>query len=278
MTSKEFSNQFDIQYNSIATNSAPSLDLYEKSVYLTRAQLEIVKNHFDPLSNKKQKGFEGDSKRRQDLKALVKHYNSVNPVVEYVNRLSDYSKFFTIPNDVFAIIQEECVSKDIRLCKNKDLILQIEDPKEIDPIFGTKPPVNITDYVVMEVKPKSHDEYNTQKKNPFKRPNDKIAWRIDYGYAPYNAGLQNVEIISKYDLYAYRLRYVKHPRPIILADLNTLYPGENLSIEGRTGELECELSEGIQEEILDRAVELALADYKPDQQVSLKAQLNTRNE
>ena len=44
MTVSEFSNEFDVYYNSIATNAAPSIDLYEKSVYLTKAQLEIVKN------------------------------------------------------------------------------------------------------------------------------------------------------------------------------------------------------------------------------------------
>ena len=58
MTTKEFSNEFDIAYNSIATNDAPGLDLYEKSVYLTKAQLELVKTHFVPEGNKYKKGFE----------------------------------------------------------------------------------------------------------------------------------------------------------------------------------------------------------------------------
>jgi len=44
MTTKEFSNEFDILYNSIATNAAPGIDLYEKSVFLTKAQDELIKN------------------------------------------------------------------------------------------------------------------------------------------------------------------------------------------------------------------------------------------
>ena len=68
MTTKEFSNQFDIYYNGIATNSAPPIDLYEKSVYLTDAQLEIVNNYFNPMGNKYQRGFEQSSKRRNDNK------------------------------------------------------------------------------------------------------------------------------------------------------------------------------------------------------------------
>jgi hypothetical protein len=37
MTTTEFSNEFDILYNSITSNMAPGLDEYEKSVFLTRA-------------------------------------------------------------------------------------------------------------------------------------------------------------------------------------------------------------------------------------------------
>jgi hypothetical protein len=43
MTNKEFSNEFDILYNSISSNLAPSLNEYEKSVLLTRAQEELIK-------------------------------------------------------------------------------------------------------------------------------------------------------------------------------------------------------------------------------------------
>ena len=37
MTIQEFSSEFDVQYNNIASNAAPGLDEYEKSVLLTRA-------------------------------------------------------------------------------------------------------------------------------------------------------------------------------------------------------------------------------------------------
>ena len=67
MTNQELKNEFLISYNAIASNSAPGIDDFELSVYLTRAQLEIVKNYYDPLSNRKQKGFEATEKRRRDL-------------------------------------------------------------------------------------------------------------------------------------------------------------------------------------------------------------------
>ena len=38
MTLQELNNEFDIHYNSIAGQSAPNLDAYEKSIFLTKAQ------------------------------------------------------------------------------------------------------------------------------------------------------------------------------------------------------------------------------------------------
>lgn len=281
MTSREFSNEFDIQYNSIATNSAPALDLYEKSVYLTRAQLEIVKNYFDPNSNMKRVGFEDSIKRRNDLKPLVKSYNSINPTVDELYGISEHSQFFNIPSNVFLIIHEQCVSSDPKICKNKTKLITVKEPEVKDPFgkeFRQNVEISLDDKAILKVVPKTHEEYNIQIDNPFKNLDDKTAWRIDFGTRDPQSTLQNVEIISKYIIYAYRIRYVRYPKPIILTNLNELYPGENLSIDKLRTETLCELHESIHEEILDRAVELALVDYKPDQKMQLKTQMNLRNE
>lgn len=42
MTAQEFSNEFDVLYNSITNENAPGVTEYEKSVFLTRAQLEFI--------------------------------------------------------------------------------------------------------------------------------------------------------------------------------------------------------------------------------------------
>ena len=44
MTNNEFSNEFDVLYQNITSNQAPGLDEYEKSVFLSKAQDEIVKS------------------------------------------------------------------------------------------------------------------------------------------------------------------------------------------------------------------------------------------
>src|SRR3970040_3007110 len=148
MTTTEFSNEFDILYNSIATNAAPNIDLYEKSVYLTKAQLELVKNYFNPLGNKYQSGFKNSSKRRDDLKELIKNHKSTI-ILTSSDNISSSSKFFKIPNNTFLIIQEQVKVNDTTSCANGKYL---------------------------KVIPKTYDEYNTQVNNPFKNPNDKIAW------------------------------------------------------------------------------------------------------
>jgi hypothetical protein len=105
MNVSEFKNEFLIHYNAIATNSAPGLDDYEISVFLTKAQLELVKDYYTPEGNKYKQGFENSEKRRTDLKELVKDYKT-STIVPSSTGISPNSKFFKIPNDVFAIAYE----------------------------------------------------------------------------------------------------------------------------------------------------------------------------
>ena len=44
MTTQEFSDQFDVLYNNVTSNQAAGLNEYEKSLFLTKGQYEVVKN------------------------------------------------------------------------------------------------------------------------------------------------------------------------------------------------------------------------------------------
>lgn len=244
MTVQEFKNEFNIHYNAIATQSAPSIDDYELSVYLTKAQLEIVKNYYDPASNRKLKGFENSEKRRVDLKELVKEFDT-NTEITTTLGLTDNSKFFKVPDETFIIIYE-CLKCNINNCGETEL----------------------------NVVPKTHDEFNVQYKNPFKRPNKNKVWRLDISKINND---KVVELITPYTVSNYKIRYIKYPKPIIISDLSTTFPGEGLSINGFTNIQQCELNQEIHPEILDRAVQLALRDYKPSNLES-KIQLDQRNE
>ena len=74
------------------------------------------------------------------------------------------------------------------------------------------------------------------------------------------------------------MRYLKYPEPIILTDLETDpdFEDMNLTIEGIALEQTCKLNREIHSEILDRAVELAIRDYK-ENNLQNKVQLNNRN-
>lgn len=264
MTAEEFSREFDVLYNNIASSSAPNIDEYEKSVYLTKAQLELVKNTFNPLGNKYNRGFEQSSKRRNDLSSLVKPYNTSRIMdIPSEQKLSGDSIIFAIPDDVFLIIYERAFSKDTRLCG-----------------------VNAKESKALNIKPLTHDEFDTLEKNPFKKPDEDLAWRVDSTFTPALRSEEYVEresiprmveIISEYSIATYSMRYVKYPQPIILTNLRVDFPGEDLSIDGEWQKQTSRLNKGIHPEILNRAVELADHDYKGGN-FQTRIQVNQRDE
>ena len=72
MDYQEFEDRFDVLYNNITSNQAPGLNSYEKSVFLTKAQDEILKNYFNPKSNKLQEGYDDNQKRQIDFSNITK--------------------------------------------------------------------------------------------------------------------------------------------------------------------------------------------------------------
>ena len=238
MNINEFNNEFDLLYDN-ANSSAPGLDLYEKSVYLTKAQLELFKSKYGKDSP--YGSFEGSEKRRTDLANLITNYVSTKPESSGGKGVTSISVFFAIPNNLCYAIQESA-TLDIPNC----------------------------DASVANVLPKTHDEVNTQLNNPFKKPDANVAWRLDFFNTDTNERV--VEIISNFTVLKYQMRYLRYPKPIILESLDG-----GLSIEGEVASRTSELDESIHGEILDRAVELATRDYK-EQKLKGQLQTNLRNE
>lgn len=83
MTNQEFSNEFDVLYNNITSNQSPGLDEYEKSVFLTKAQDEVVKAYFNPVLNKSREGFDGNEKRQIDFSMIMRStkYEALTAIV-----------------------------------------------------------------------------------------------------------------------------------------------------------------------------------------------------
>lgn len=231
MTTEEFSNEFDTLLNSYSTIEAfgktPStveLDEYEKSVFLTNAQEEIV---IDMYNGKNPFGdsFERTEEIRRYLSTLIKTYITTDKKVGYTG-LSKSSVFFELPDDLWFITYESVNLKDDGLgCMNGEDISVI---------------------------PITQDEYHRIGKNPFRGTNERRALRLDLSG-------KVVEIISKYNVRSYLIRYLSRPTPIVLTDL-----ADNLSINDISVKTECELNPVIHRAILERAVKLAIISRVPN--------------
>lgn len=243
MTTTEFSDQFDVLYNNITSNAAPGLNEYEKSVYLTKAQDEIVKNYFNPKGNKYQEGFDGNAKRQTDFSKLIS--NATVALASSANSFDARAMVGTMPARVLMVINE---------------VIALSSDGEP---AGTRQVIPIT-----------YDEYTRLMSKPYKEPLKNQAWRLITGQS---ASLASVEvIINNNDLVktpTYKIRYVRRPVPIVVANLASAV-GDGVSVDGVSVETQCELDESVHQEILQRAVELAKASYASDQ--SGQAQLQNQ--
>lgn len=223
MTTDEFDREFDILYNNIASNAAPSIDLYEKSVFLTKAQEEIVIALYNG-------SFEANEQLIESLDELVdtKSYNSIQNSETYPEKLSKDSIVFKLDPNILFIVYESLTLNNEDKCGNKINVL---------------------------VKPTRHDEYYRISRNPFRKPRNREALRL-------NIGNDLIEIIYPNHDYTYQVRYIRKPKPIMLYDVG--YNGTDLTINGikpGTNPIECELDSSIHRTILERAVALATATY-----------------
>lgn len=229
MTNPELSNEFDVLYNNITSNQAPGLDEYEKSVFLTRGQDDVLKAYFDPRTNKPQQGYDGSEIRQID-------FSMVTVVKDYTGNAFAAAVFDPRTNN-----KSVALEKDILMPINEQLTVTRD---------GT------TEY--LQVVPIMYDEYRRLMSKPYKRPIKFQAWRL----MNTSGGVNRADLIvgPNDTLVKYSMRYVKRPRAIILSDL------EGVTLDGQTKAQTCELDPILHPEILQRAVELAKAAYTGDLQ------------
>lgn len=227
MNTEEFSNTFDTVLNSYSQQAAfgeaaskaeITLDEYEKSVFLTEAQEQIV---VECYTGRSEKGapFERTEELRNNLRNLIRTVDIEPLDSSDYNGLSSESVFFRLPEDLLYITYEAVTLNDESAgCSNGSSI---------------------------EVVPVTQDAFHRTKRNPFKRANKRRALRLDNGY-------NIAEIVSEYTISSYKVRYLSKPAPIILADLS------EVSINGINKKTECELDSILHLPILERAVLLAI--------------------
>lgn len=246
MTNQEFSNEFDILYNNIMSNAAPGLDEYEKSVFLTKAQDEILKNYFNPKGNKYTEGFDDSEKRQIDFSMLIK-YKSIKTIFALIeDQLGDIT--ISLPNDIFFILNETVNVTRKSAYENGEI-------KQSN--------------LELTVVPLKFNEYTRLMSKPYKRPLKWQAWRLLSGSGTNNYA--ELVIGTKDTFVSYNIRYIRRPRAIILTNL------ENGTLDnGETKKQPCELDPILHPEILQRAVELAKSAYIGD--ISSQMQMGQRAE
>lgn len=216
MTTQEFSLEFDLMYNNISSNQAPGLSEYEKSLFLTQAQEALV---LDIYSGKLGSSFESTEEVTDYLSPLVKQATYTTKVEG--KGLDSRSVFFNIDTDIWFKTGEKAIIKDDSLkCGNS-----IE--REVD------------------VVPVTQDTLYRTKNSPFRGPNERRILRLD-------CEANKVELISKYPIESYTIRYLSKPEPIILDNLP-----EGLTINNISTPQTCKLSSAIHRAILIRAVSIA---------------------
>ncbi len=180
MNNLEFSNEFDILYNQVMSNAAPPLNEYEKSVFLTKAQEQILRNYFSPKTNALQEGVNDSQKRELDFYKLM---TIADCEATDGAKYDDRSFLFRMPNNIFAILNERAKTEEGKL-------------KEVKQIHYT--------------------DYNKMMNKPFKYPLKNQAWRLSLSG---DSNLAEIIGGPEDTIKEYNIRYIRNPKPIILEDL-----------------------------------------------------------
>lgn len=282
MTSLEFSNSFDIRYNNVMSNQSPGLDEYEKSVVLSAAELELVKNTFNPKGNKYQEGYDDSAKRQYDFSTITEikrytkgfsHYdilgnetqeedlNEINfrEILQYAGDLQDYIGMDQ--TSVFPMRTRDINVHRYKYTLPKDFMYFISEEAELERLINGRKV-----YRNAIVTPIDYNQLTTLRGSTYKFPVQNECWRV----LNKREITTDAEILTPYasEIVNYAMRYVRKPKPIILINIGNVY---GTTIDGEWGEglpddvsdaQVCELPEAMHDEIVQRAVEIAKATYR----------------
>lgn len=215
MTATEFSNEFDVLIQAYSEGFRDGkqdsliIDEYEKSVFLTKAQEEILIELYTGRGSI-QTSFEESEELRRYLSSIVteKDLTSTSGDSTY-----DTSTIYTIDKEVLFIIYEKAEIGNKRV----------------------------------KVYPVKHDDLDKIINNPFRGPSNSRVLRLNYD--------NKIELISKSGKVSkYRVRYIKRPKPIILAGVSNT----DLTLDNISTSQASELDPSLHRKIVERAVLLAL--------------------
>lgn len=238
MQVQEMSQEFDILWDNIMSGAAPGLNEYEKSVFLTQAQEEIVKNYFNPKGNKYGEGAEDSKKRITDFSTLVK-----TEVVAGVTVVPPITTITLSGINILAI--------------QRDSVLHSTGEYQVIPI--------------------SSEEYLRLKSRPFPYPLKRQVWRVQKDGGNISLVLNKAISTGTlgYEVtYIEKPKPIILTNLVTFSTSMGITP--TLRIDGQTNAADCALDSIIHREIIGRAVEIAKVVYTNNP--APLSQINTRNE
>ena len=188
MTLEEFSSEFDVLIQSYSkqlqfgdiTDSVEFTE-YEKSVFLTKAQEELVIELYNG-KNSNRDSFEKTEEIRRYLSSLINTYESTTKEDD-IKGIDSSSVFFKIPSDLWFITYESANTTNSTCGSSSDI----------------------------QVYPVTQDQLHRTKNNPFRGAKRRVL-RLD-------AGNNMIELISDDTITSYKIKYLSKPQPIILQNL-----------------------------------------------------------
>jgi len=235
-TVTEWSLEFDLLYDNITSHKAPGLELYEKSVFLTRAEEAVVLGLY--------RGTFGDA------------FEATEEVTAYLNTLIKQTDGIAIPGAALAAMKHIQEGTQIYSLADDVLFITLE--------WAKITPDGCSSEVQVPVIPVTQDEYFRTVRDPFKKQNGRKVLRVEQGKGEQSVSSETAtltrysELISDYTVSSYTYRYLAKPAPIILYDTNQ----SSLKINNQTGPKTCLLPESIHQTILAEAVRLAKAVWE----------------
>lgn len=285
MTNQEFSDQFDTLLNSYANQAQFGeqaakneivLDEYEKSVLLTNAQDIVVKSYFDRRHNSEGDGFDDSTRRQVDFSSLIKVATLEQAVYGEGESpaFDDRGIMYKMPCMQYPSEGVKYTAAEIAAAQEGDdaygkttsdykiapgTMVDKEGTTDVLFILNEKLTTTLNDKVkTYVVVPINYKEYDREMTKAYAQPLKKQAWRL-FQNDSQGFDVQS-ELIPRWNLednetnLSYKIRYIKRPNPIVLVDLPN-----NLEIDGFTQEQSCELNPILHPEILQKALELAIA-------------------
>ena len=248
MTANEMWDNVLVTYDALYSQSAPGFVDPEASIILTKAQWYYVLQRINPKSNRNMEGFEETEIRIQELSSLVKDSGNATPPIE---KLPDNQQIGTLPGETLWAIPVDCMLPIYEGCTT-----------------NTKQCGTTSTYNRIMTIPISHDEYNLNFSNPYKKPwtdgTEGILWRLEHGTKTVNTVERKIHGIiystdSNYFITNYYMRYIKYPEDI------------QINLSNPSSQVNCKLDPISHQSICDIAVKLlsaAVREQIPANQLS----------